>query len=147
MSNKVTIGWLKDAEGNRFAPKTLTSLIQTPDGILFEDKIQQDVENKITTALNSTKEYTDIKIADLVNSAPETLDTLGELAEAFEENADMVEVLNEAITNKADKNYVDEQIAAIPDAEVETISTDEIDALCVFNDIIEEEPTNWRLSL
>ena len=111
MSNKVTIGWLKDAEGNRFAPKTLTSLIQTPDGILFEDKIQQDIEDKITTALNSTKEYTDIKIADLVNSAPETLDTLGELAEAFEDNAEIVEVLNEAITNKADKNYVDEQIA------------------------------------
>ena len=147
MSNKVTVGWLQDDNGNRFAPKTLTSLVQTPEGILLEDKIQQDVENKITTALNSTKEYTDNKIADLVNSAPETLDTLGELAEAFEENAEVVEVLNEAITNKADKTYVDEQIAAIPEPEMEIISTDEIDALCVFDDVIEEEPTNWRLSL
>ena len=48
-------------------------------------------------------------IADLVNSAPETLDTLGELAQAFSENKEVVEALNEAITNKADKTYVDEK--------------------------------------
>lgn len=54
----------------------------------------------------------DTKIADLVNSAPETLDTLGELATAFEENADIIETLNQAITNKADKEnvaYIDKE--------------------------------------
>lgn len=53
--------------------------------------------------LNNANTYTNTKIADLVNSAPETLDTLGELAEALKENADIVEVLNEAIVNKVDK--------------------------------------------
>lgn len=53
--------------------------------------------------LTEAKEYTDTKIADLVNSAPETLDTLGELAAAFADNQDMVQTLNDAITNKADK--------------------------------------------
>lgn len=49
-------------------------------------------------------EYVDDEVAALVNSAPETLDTLGELAAAFEENKDMVETLNAAITNKAEKS-------------------------------------------
>lgn len=49
-------------------------------------------------------EYVDDEVAALVNSAPETLDTLGELAIAFEENKDMVETLNAAITNKAEKS-------------------------------------------
>ena len=49
-------------------------------------------------------EYVDDEVAALVNSAPETLDTLGELAIAFEENQDMVETLNAAVTNKAEKS-------------------------------------------
>lgn len=44
MSTTVKIGWLKDEEGNKFAPKTLTSQIQTSDGVLLEDKIQTDIE-------------------------------------------------------------------------------------------------------
>lgn len=60
-----------------------------------------------TTAVKlATEIYVDTKVADLVNSAPETLDTLGELATALQENADVVETLNEAITNKADKSDV-----------------------------------------
>ena len=60
------------------------------------------------------KSYIDDRIADLVNSAPETLDTLGELATAFSENKEVVDVLNETIVTKADKAYVDELIANIP---------------------------------
>ena len=60
------------------------------------------------------KEYVDQKIADLVDSAPETLNTLGELAAAFQENEEVVDILNEAIVNKADKTYVNELIANIP---------------------------------
>lgn len=52
---------------------------------------------------HATEEYVDAKVADLVNSAPETLDTLGELATAFKENKDMVETLDKAITTKANK--------------------------------------------
>lgn len=43
------------------------------------------------------------KIAELINSAPTTLDTLGEIAAALQENEDVVEALNNAITNKQDK--------------------------------------------
>lgn len=46
------------------------------------------------------KDYVDDEVTALVNSAPETLDTLGELAEAFQENEEVVDVLNEAIATK-----------------------------------------------
>lgn len=42
-------------------------------------------------------------IAQLVGSAPDTLNTLEELADALKDNADIVDVLNEAIGQKVDK--------------------------------------------
>lgn len=42
----------------------------------------------------------DLKIANLVSGAPETLDTIYELASAFTENKDVVEILQQSITNK-----------------------------------------------
>lgn len=50
--------------------------------------------------------YVDNEVASLVNSAPETLDTLGELAKAFQENQEVVEALDNAITKKADADIV-----------------------------------------
>ena len=59
-----------------------------------------DAKGASDTALSSAREYTNTSIANLVNSAPETLDTLGELAEAMKANEDVVDALNSAITNK-----------------------------------------------
>lgn len=56
----------------------------------------------LQTFIDEVKKYTDAEISALVNSAPETLDTLGELAVAFESNQDMVEILDAAITKKQD---------------------------------------------
>ena len=53
------------------------------------------------TAYANANSYTDKKIADLINGAPTTLDTLGEIATAMNNNADVVEALNEAIGTKA----------------------------------------------
>lgn len=49
------------------------------------------------------EDYVDNQVSALVNAAPETLDTLGELATAFEENKEVVEALDASITNKQDK--------------------------------------------
>ena len=43
MSTTVKTGWLKDSNGENFAPKTLSSQVQMSDGTLFEDKIQTDL--------------------------------------------------------------------------------------------------------
>lgn len=60
-----------------------------------------DPVGSAASALESAKSYTDTKIADLINGAPSTLDTLGEIAAAMAGNADVVEALNEAIGSKA----------------------------------------------
>ena len=46
------------------------------------------------------EKYTDGQVAALVGAAPETLNTIEELATAFKENKEVVDVLNEAITTK-----------------------------------------------
>ena len=51
----------------------------------------------------ASKEDVDKAIADLVDSAPETMNTLNELAAAIKDNQDVADVLTEAVGNKVDK--------------------------------------------
>lgn len=51
----------------------------------------------------ATTSFVQTAISNLVNSAPETLDTLGELADAIEEHQDVTDALDAAISNKVDK--------------------------------------------
>lgn len=51
--------------------------------------------------LSSAKTYADQKIANLVGSAPTTLDTLEEVAEAIQEHQSVTDALDAAIGNKA----------------------------------------------
>lgn len=44
MPTTVKTGWLHDKNGDKFAPKTLTSQVQTSDGTLIEDKIKADID-------------------------------------------------------------------------------------------------------
>ena len=48
------------------------------------------------------KTYVDEAVAGIVDGAPETLDTLNELAAALNDNADIVDVLNQSISSKQD---------------------------------------------
>ena len=73
----------------------LTNKPTIPDVSGFETKA--DANTKLTEA----KSYTDTKVANLVGTAPTTLDTLEELATAIEENESVVEALNNAIGSKA----------------------------------------------
>lgn len=63
--------------------------------------VNSAISSSASSTLSSAKSYTDTKISDLINSAPTTLDTLGEIATAMEENADVVEALEASIGNKA----------------------------------------------
>ena len=62
-------------------------------------------QTKADSALSSAKSYTDTKISNLINGAPTTLDTLGEIATAMEENADVVDALEAAIGTKANASH------------------------------------------
>lgn len=85
----------------KYIPDTIARKSDIPnvDVTIYETK--DDAKNK----LDEAKLHTDTEIANLINSAPTTLDTLGEIATAMEENADVVQALDEAIGSKADANH------------------------------------------
>lgn len=58
------------------------------------------VDNKASTTLSDAKTYADTKVASLVGSAPETLNTLGEIASALQNNPNVVTALNNSIATK-----------------------------------------------
>lgn len=63
----------------------------------MSDSSTNGVQNRIIKA------YVDSSIANLINGAPTTLDTLKEIADAFAESQDVVEALESAIGDKASK--------------------------------------------
>lgn len=46
MSTKVNIGWLKDSNNEKFAPKTFTSQIISENGKILEDRLQNLEKNE-----------------------------------------------------------------------------------------------------
>lgn len=57
--------------------------------------------------------YTDKAVADLINGAPETADTLRELADLIDKNKDVATALNEAIGKKANQTELDQAVSDI----------------------------------
>ena len=64
-------------------------------------EVGADPAGSANSALENAKSYTDEEIAGLINGAPTTLDTLGEIADAMAENKTVVDALNDAIGSKA----------------------------------------------
>lgn len=67
-------------------------------------------QNAIDAALAQSNYYTDTKIAELVDDAPETLDTLKEVADALAENDTVMEALTAAIGTKANQTELDTHV-------------------------------------
>ena len=67
----------------------------------YTDTALNTAKSYTDTALNTAKSYTDTSVANLINSAPTTLDTLGEIATAMNENAEVVDALEASIGTKA----------------------------------------------
>ena len=59
--------------------------------------------SKANAAYYNAKSYTDTKISQLINGAPEALDTLKELADALGDNEDAIAVITNSLANKVDK--------------------------------------------
>lgn len=100
------------------------SLIKTNgDGSQFlaNDGSYKTISNNLSTFNNDAGFITDIPedyitkseveeevnnaISELIDSAPETLDTLGEIATALNNNTGVIDILNQAIANKSDKGH------------------------------------------
>lgn len=90
-------------------------LSSVPDEYVTEQELEgknyatkTDLSNSETKTLGSANSYTDEKVASLIDSAPETLDTFKEIADAFAEDRAILDTLNSAIGNKADKTALTE---------------------------------------
>lgn len=92
----------------RVDDENLAYSILTFDGSVWNEKV-----NYI-----ATEEYVNTAVANLVNSAPSTLDTLGELAMALQQNQDVVKAVNESIATKANKSDVDTLNATVQENKV-----------------------------
>ncbi len=81
----------------------LSEVDNTPD-IRKPVSVQQ--QDAIDAAYQQATGYTDQKIAGLINGAPSTLDTLGEIANAMTNNSSVVEALEISIGKKADVGHI-----------------------------------------
>lgn len=98
-----------DSQNNSIFIESHAKATYMSDGSTVEDAIKNinlsNYETKVESQnkLQEAKSYTDTAIANLVDSAPETLNTLNELATAIQDNEDVVEALNQSIGSKQDK--------------------------------------------
>jgi hypothetical protein len=72
-----------------------------------DDDIHITAAERTSWNAKATTEYVDAKVADLVNSAPETLDTLNELATALGDDPNFATTVATQIGLKADKSALD----------------------------------------
>lgn len=111
MSTTIKTGWLNDKNGDKFAPKTLTSQIQTSDGTLLEDKITADIEAAKEDILKNVSIDIDDALSSLSNYYTETeVDTkLGSKSDATHNHDSVYDAKGSADTalNSA-KTYTDE---------------------------------------
>ena len=78
----------------------------------------------------ATTNYVDGKVADLVASAPETLDTLKELADALGNDADFATTITTSIGNKVDKEEGKSLVADTEIAKIhEHVNKEELDKI------------------
>lgn len=100
----------------------------------FAEKLNETI---IATYQQATG-YTDQQIADLINGAPSTLDTLGEIASAMGDNADVVAALESAIGNKADQKEMENLLGIKLDK-----TEDTKDNTVTFGSIDTTTPSAW----
>ena len=122
---------IKEELGNKANSSDLTNFITNAvdDLLNYYTKSESYTKEEVKTVINN-------RIDELIAGAPETFDTLKEIADYIAEHADVTKALNEAIGNKASlsdlnnyatKTYVDNKIGDI-DALLSTIA-DESEAI------------------
>jgi hypothetical protein len=112
-----------------YFPNSLGEFVQTPEyrTVTDDEKViwngKSDFDGDYNSLTNkptipsteglATTDYVDTKVAAMVDSAPETLDTLNELAAALGDDPNFATTIATQIGNKADTSYVDEKIGDI----------------------------------
>ena len=102
---------IRDHMGNGDNPhhttKEQVGLGNADDTSDLDKPVSTAQQGAIDTAYQQAAGYTDARIAQLINGAPGTLDTLGEIAQAMQENDTVVDALEQAMGTKASQAEVD----------------------------------------
>jgi len=108
---------------------------QLPD-ISNITNLESQLETKADKVDTYTKEQVDQKVSDLVGSAPETLNTLQEIAAALNNDENAYTSLSNAL-----RQYIDEKTSDVVDAaDIDALKTKIIKA---FSDLISELESNF----
>ena len=96
--------------GTRHQYRTQSPLDATEvtDRTAADAALQNTINNALDLKADTT--YVDSSISDLIGSAPETLDTLNELAAALGDDANHVTTMTTLIGTKSDTSYVDSAV-------------------------------------
>lgn len=90
----------------------------------FREELIPVIDSKDATVLNSAKTYTNNQIKALIAGAPETLDTLKEIADLLEQHGEVIETL---VTKEAFNNHVNNDSIHLTASDVNTILTNKTD--------------------
>ena len=101
---------LLDGSGNTTLPGTLNAVSYKLNGTAFGDIVTHNASEFLTSHQSlsnyATKSYVDTSVANLVNSAPTTLDTLNELATALGNDPNFATTVATSIGTKANDSDV-----------------------------------------
>lgn len=109
--------------GTNIAMPPYVSIYKAENGkwTALDGNLSTDMQTSLDSYYQQSTGYTDQKIANLINGAPSTLDTLGEIAQAMADNADVVDALEISIGSKASEaefdSHVKDKSTHITDAE------------------------------
>lgn len=109
--NTLIINKMTKAQYNA-AEKSDNELYMVTDETYYTaDEVDQKLANVSVDLSGYAKEtYVDQKVADLVGSSPDTLNTLNELASALGNDPNFATTITNQLAQKADKSYVDENV-------------------------------------
>ena len=109
--------FLKTKEGKQVWPISVTECIYDRES----NKKLSDILKEQNNALEEAKEYADQKINDLINGAPEAMNTLKELSDAIKDNKDIYDA------------YVAQHVEDMADLKAELQSEIDADVLVEAN--------------
>lgn len=92
-------------EGNKSEIEELKKAISGKADATHNHDDSYDAKGSADTALESAKTYSDEGIAKLLNNSTDAVDSIYELRDAMQENADAIDALNSIAAGKANKDH------------------------------------------
>lgn len=132
-----------DVETNGSIKKSLADSKAYTDAEIAKLNLAKDAEIADTLKSYATNESVDKKIEELVGTAPEALDTLGEIANVLSQDSDAISAINEVLSGKANasdvytKSETDTKVTAINNA-ISTLVTKSDNADSTINGRIDD---------